>query len=219
MEKASNPIALRYWNQCLDKTSEVSRTAPEVVKVLSTAGTGINRNNEVVEARNNINRFITVDKVKKRDVERISRSQSQSRLEVTTPPVRPYNLVKEEQIKISQDRANFHNKALNLVAKSPQPFRRGLSESRAVPGERQERRPEVSSAESLRSLNDNQKAKLVQVYSHSGGTLTLHVVWQVLLDQLPSHVSDQLLADRLSGLNPSRLCSTADQIQSQVSPG
>ena len=173
VEKATNPIALRYWNQCLDKNSEASRSGPEVMRVLSTAGTGINRNNEVLEARNNINRFITVDKVKKKDVERLSRSQSQSRLEA--PPVGPpqYSLVKEEQIKISQSRANFQNKAMNLVAKSPQPFRRGLSETRTVGREErpdvrvnltpQHERQELINGENLRTLNDNQKAKLIQV--------------------------------------------------------
>ena len=173
VEKATNPIALRYWNQCLDKNSEASRSGPEVMRVLSTAGSGINRNNEVLEARNNINRFITVDKVKKKDVERMSRSQSQSRLEA--PPVKPpqYSLVKEEQIKISQSRANFQNKAMNLVAKSPQPFRRGLSETRTVGREErpevrvnltpQHERQELINGENLRTLNDNQKAKLIQV--------------------------------------------------------
>ena len=43
VEKATNPIALRYWNQCTDKNTEV-------VRILSTAGTGVNRDNEVVEA-------------------------------------------------------------------------------------------------------------------------------------------------------------------------
>ena len=170
VEKATNPIALRYWNQCTDKNTEV-------VRILSTAGTGVNRDNEVVEARNNINRFITIDKVKKGEVGRVCRSQSQSRLE--TPAVRPYDQVKEEQIKISRDRANFHNRAVNLVAKSPQPFRRGLSETRSVVREgrldmdRQERQNQVereqrvvrepTSPDSLLSLNDNQKAKLIQV--------------------------------------------------------
>ena len=175
VEKATNPIALRYWNQCLDKNTETAtRSQPEVVRVLSTAGTGVNRENEVVEARNNINRFITIDKVKKGEVGgRVCRSQSQSRVE--TPAVRPYNQVKEEQIKISQDRANFHSRAANLVAKSPQPFRRGLSETRTVAREEQrvvreqkavrEQRVvrEPTSTESLLSLNDNQKAKLIQV--------------------------------------------------------
>ena len=167
VEKATNPIALRYWNQCTDKNTEV-------VRILSTAGTGVNRDNEVVEARNNINRFITIDKVKKGEVGRVCRSQSQSRLE--TPPVRPYDQVKEEQIKISRDRANFHNRAVNLVAKSPQPFRRGLSETRSVVREgrpdmdrqnqvEREQRVvrEPTSPDSLLSLNDNQKAKLIQV--------------------------------------------------------
>ena len=88
-----------------------------------------------------------------------------------------YNQVKEEQIKISQDRANFQSRAVNLVAKSPQPFRRGLSETRSVARperEVREERPgravkEATSPDSLLALNDNQKAKLIQVteWSHS----------------------------------------------------
>lgn len=199
VEKATNPIALRYWAQCLDKNTEPSR-------VLSTAGTGVSRDNEVVEARNNINRFITVDKVRKKETGGLVRSQSQSRLE--SPPVRPYSQVKEDQIKISQDRANFHNRALNLVAKSPQPFRRGLSETRSVTREVRLERPEreqrvvrqPSSTDSLLALNDNQKAKLIQV----------------LLDQLPPHVGDNLVAERLSSLNPSRLYSITDHIESEA---
>jgi len=192
VEKATNPIALRYWAQCLDKNTEPAR-------VLTTAGTGVSRDNEVVEARNNINRFITVDKVKKKEAGRVVRSQSQSRVE--SPAVRPYRQVKEDQIKISQDRANFHNRAVNLVAKSPQPFRRGLSESRSFTREeREERVVRQPSTDSLLSLNDNQKAKLIQV----------------LLDQLPPHVGDTLVAERLSSINPSRLYSITDQIESEA---
>ena len=80
VEKASNPIALRYWNQCLEKNSE-GRTPtpptpptppakPEVVRVLSTAGAGVRRAQEVGEARGNISRFITIDQVRRRDGER-----------------------------------------------------------------------------------------------------------------------------------------------------
>ena len=165
VEKATNPIALRYWAQCLDKNTEPAR-------VLTTAGTGVSRDNEVVEARNNINRFITVDKVKKKEAGRVVRSQSQSRVE--SPAVRPYRQVKEDQIKISQDRANFHNRAVNLEAKSPQPFRRGLSESRSFTREeREERVVRQPSTDSLLSLNDNQKAKLIQVTVWSPGCLSV----------------------------------------------
>ena len=79
VEKASNPIALRYWNQCLEKNSE-GRTPtpptppakPEVVRVLSTAGAGVRRDQEVGEARGNISRFITIDQVRRRDGERVA---------------------------------------------------------------------------------------------------------------------------------------------------
>jgi len=67
VEKATNPIALRYWNQCMDTNSQVTSPVMErrnqnvdVVKILSTAGTGIKRENEVKEALGNINRFYTV---------------------------------------------------------------------------------------------------------------------------------------------------------------
>ena len=79
VEKASNPIALRYWNQCLEKNSEgrtptpptppAPPSKPEVVRVLSTAGAGVRRAQEVGEARGNISRFITIDQVRRRDGE------------------------------------------------------------------------------------------------------------------------------------------------------
>ena len=181
-------------------------------RVLSTAGTGIIRDNEVVEAKNNINRFITIDKVKRKDSERLSRSQSHSILE--PPPAKSYNLVKEEQIKVSQDRANFHNKARNLVAKSPQPFRRGLSETRAV------ERPEPTS-NGLNNLNDNQKAKLIQVRLEvSTSQRIVRVFVEVLLDQLPNEVGDKLVAERISSLsiNPTRLYNMSNQLHSEVRP-
>ena len=93
---------------------------------------GIKRDNEVSEARNNINRFITIDKVRKKDGVRLQRSQSQTRPQDNQNHLqqsRSYNLVKEEQIRLSQERSNFPNRN-NFLAKSPQPFRRGLSESR-----------------------------------------------------------------------------------------
>merc|ERR1711892_1013737 len=117
VEKATNPVALRYWNQCMDKTAAIEineTTSPmmkrrnnnqevEVVKVLSSAGIGIKRENEVKEALGNINRFFTVDKMKMDDAERVSRSKT---------------------------RKNFQNMSANCIPKSPKPFRRGLSETK-----------------------------------------------------------------------------------------
>ena len=48
----------------------------KVDTVLSSAGTGIKRENEVKEALGNINRFFTIDKVKKDDAERVSRTRN-----------------------------------------------------------------------------------------------------------------------------------------------
>eukprot|EP00091_Calanus_sinicus_P004756 TRINITY_DN15088_c0_g1_i1.p1 TRINITY_DN15088_c0_g1~~TRINITY_DN15088_c0_g1_i1.p1 ORF type:complete len:162 (+),score=24.00 TRINITY_DN15088_c0_g1_i1:417-902(+) len=87
----------------------VSQEKVEIVKVLSTAGTGINRNNEVNEARGNINRFFTVDKVKRDDALRVA-NVAQRKVSAPTPLVvdtKPYNQIKEDQIKVSMDRTKF----------------------------------------------------------------------------------------------------------------
>ena len=218
VEKATNPIALRYWNQCMDKTPErqvqdmshekesqssISTQMPpwvssgsynvntqtavqpksfnpklnvkvpditkrvrsesvprgvqysrlnisseiihhddpspvlerrqinekvEVVKVLSTAGTGINRNNEVNEALGNINRFFTVDKIKREDAARVVDNNTTLKQEslISKPIIvetKPYKQIKEDQIKVSNERANFQNNSINRIPKSPQPFR------------------------------------------------------------------------------------------------
>ena len=198
MEKATNPIALRYWNQCHGSDRKVSAPAllppsssglatserppwassetglntpgsqglrakastpvpvrvpditkrvrsesvprycsldepqpppkVEVVKVLSTAGTGIKRDNEKVEALGNINRFITMDKMKQGDARRLAdnKQREMDKLEVqTTVPVdSSYDQIKQEQIKLSNERKTFMNNASNArIPKSPEPFR------------------------------------------------------------------------------------------------
>ena len=62
----------------------------------------------------------------------LQRSQSQSRV-AEVASTRPYTQVKEEQIQLAQGRASFHTRSRNTVAKSPQPFRRGQSETRVLP--------------------------------------------------------------------------------------
>ena len=42
---------------------------------------------------------------------------------------------------------------------------------------------------------------------------------QVLLEQLPPHVGDKLVAERLSSINPSRLYGISEQIHTEVRPG
>ena len=198
MEKATNPIALRYWNQCHGADRKVSAPAllppsssglatserppwassetglntpgtqglrakastpvpvrvpditkrvrsesvprycsldepqpppkVEVVKVLSTAGTGIKRDNEKVEALGNINRFITMDKMKQGDARRLAdnKQREMDKLEVqaTVPADSSYDQIKQEQIKLSNERKTFMNNASNArIPKSPEPFR------------------------------------------------------------------------------------------------
>ena len=198
MEKATNPIALRYWNQCHGADRKVSAPAllppsssglatserppwassetglntpgsqglrakagtpvpvrvpditkrvrsesvprycsldepqpppkVEVVKVLSTAGTGIKRDNEKVEALGNINRFITMDKMKQGDARRLAdnKQREMDKLEVqaTVPVDSSYDQIKQEQIKLSNERKTFMNNASNArIPKSPEPFR------------------------------------------------------------------------------------------------
>ena len=237
IEKASNPIALRYWNQCVEKSSDsspassspsspTSSSSSNVVKILSTAGSGIKRENEVNEARSNINRFITIDQVRKRDNARLQRSQSQTRPvdtgntghhstpgHVKIPTSRSYNLVKEEQIKLSQERVNFQNRSANFVVKSPQPFRRGVSETRSVPVQQHVETTNTTNQNTRNSnwnlnnisfeisnLNDNQKANIVLM----------------LLQQLPSDVSDKITKENLSKLPDSRLYSVLDGLSDKV---
>ena len=115
----------------------------EVVKVLSTAGSGIKREKEKVEALSNINRFITIDKIKRDDAVRVENDKSREvqKLELKLEPVplpdTPYVQVKQEQIKISNERTLFVNNAEKArIPKSPEPFRgrqRELSEGRKPP--------------------------------------------------------------------------------------
>ena len=112
----------------------------EVVKVLSTAGTGLKRENEKVEALSNINRFITMDKVKRDDAVRVENDKAREvqklEIKIVPAPVQDssYVQVKQEQIKMTNERALFLNNAEKArIPKSPEPFRgrqRDLSEGR-----------------------------------------------------------------------------------------
>ena len=218
MEKATNPIALRYWNQCHGAERKVSAPAllptsgpglatperppwasseaipqgpqglrakastpvpvrvpditkrvrsesvprycsldepqppVEVVKVLSTAGTGIKRDNEKTEALGNINRFITMDKMKQGDAARLAdnKQREKDKLEVqtVTQPMldSSYDQIKQEQIKLSNERKTFMNNASNArIPKSPEPFRGKPPVQRADAGSQDSTRHKVSS--------------------------------------------------------------------------
>ena len=117
------------------------------MKVLSTAGTGVKRDNEKREALGNINRFITMDKMKQEDGQRAAadkqRRVGEVRVEHRAPPPehieddKSYDQVKREQIKISSERTTFlSNAPIARIPKSPEPFRgkhRDLSEPRPPP--------------------------------------------------------------------------------------
>merc|ERR1712088_159816 len=125
VQKASNPIALRYWNQCLEKNSDVN-SSPSPTK--SDEISIVKREKE--EACNRINQFITVDKMKRGQRGHIARSASETRLRYEEDRAgrgqssRLYNQVKAEQIKLAEDRSEFQSRAVQFTGKSPQPFRR-----------------------------------------------------------------------------------------------
>ena len=133
---------------------------------------------------------------------------------------RPYTQVKEEQIQLAQGRASFHTRSRNTVAKSPQPFRRGQSETRVLPNNtniinnnsnhsnltnntaNNSSRVNLNaiSQELLPSLTESQKAGLVEL----------------LLGQLPPGVGDKIVADRMDKMPDTRLCSAMGHFSQKV---
>jgi len=218
VERARNPVALRYWNQCLDQSTTMNNNeniidfknnynleenSKQVDRILSTAGTGIKRENEVKEALGNINRFIMIDKVKKDDAARVSRSRTRPQkieVEIGEAKCKPYNLIKEEQIKLSQERTNFQSKSTNRIPNSPKPFRRGLSETRIVSKDNvcscnhKKEDPSTNQLinEIIPKMNDNQKTEF----------------GVALLDQLPSNIIQAIIVEQLSKMSENNLIST-----------
>ena len=147
----------------------------------------------------------------------LQRSQSQSRM-AEVASTRPYTQVKEEQIQLAQGRASFHTRSRNTVAKSPQPFRRGQSETRVLPTNTINTNSNHSnltnntannssrvnlnaiSQELLPSLTESQKAGLVEL----------------LLGQLPPGVGDKIVADRMDKMPDTRLCSAVGHLSQKV---
>ena len=112
-----------------DDPSPMGSPRTEVVKVLSTAGTGINRHNEKKEAVGNINRLFSMAKIKKDDA--VREASNQRRLLETATSQKTsndeshsYKVLKEEQIQKSQERATFLGRSeMARIPKSPRPFR------------------------------------------------------------------------------------------------
>ena len=144
----------------------------------------------------------------------LQRSQSQSRV-AEVASTRPYTQVKEEQIQLAHGRASFHTRSRNTVAKSPQPFRRGQSETRVLPNNTINNNSNLTnntannssrvnlnaiSQELLPSLTESQKAGLVEL----------------LLGQLPPGVGDKIVADRMDKMPDTRLCSAVGHLSQKV---
>lgn len=216
VQKASNPIALRYWNQCLEKNSDANSSPSSPNKSIENE-TIVRRGRE--EACNRINQFITVDKMKRgqRGQGMLARSASESRLrqeedrQLRNQSSKLYNQVKAEQIKLTENRTEFQHRAVNFAGKSPQPFRRGASETKGfVPRENLVRSYETNTS-SMVNLNDvNQN--LIPNLNH---TQKMNLV-QMLLENLPSQIGDKLLAERLSSLPCERLSSVIANISEPV---
>ena len=200
-KEIESPLTKRYNNN------------KKVDQILSTPGTGIKGENKVKEALGNINRFFTIDKVKKDDAERVSRTRNRPEkieVRINDANCKPYNLIKEEQIKISQERSNFLSRSTNRIPNSPKPFRRGVSETRVSNPERScsckhetnKREPNMNQMlnEFIPNMNQNQKA-------HLG---------IALFDQLPGDIVDALLVQQLSSMPKTRLQSIMNSLPDDV---
>ena len=120
----------------------------------------------------------------------------------------PYSQIKEEQIQISKDRAEFQNRSRKFVPKSPQPFRRGVSESRATTTElfTDQKNGNTTNlnrirAETLPQLSSDQKQQLVVT----------------LLSQLPAQVVDSIAVQQLVALPCHRLTAVMGRLPDEVS--
>ena len=179
----------------------------EVINVLSTAGTGIKRDNEVKEALGNINRFFTIKDIKKDDAVRMSRSRSrQENVIIDDVDNKPYNQIKEEQIQLSRQREQFQNLSANRIPNSPKPFRRGVSETRLKSTSKDFAcnygKPNINHVvhEIVPKLDEQQKTQL----------------GLVLFDQLPSHIVEAMVVQQLSTMSVANLQSVMDCLSNEV---
>lgn len=216
VQKASNPIALRYWNQCLEKNSDAIRFSPSPNNENETIGRGGKE-----EARNKINQYVTVEKIKRsqRDQRILARSASESRLRhdedrmFRNQSSNLYSQVKAEQIKLTENRTEFQNRAVHFTGKSPQPFRRGARETRSFVPTRNfvgsdEANKNTSSMVNLNDVNQNLIPNLTN-------TQKMNLV-EMLLENLPTQIGDHFLAERLSSLPCDRLHSVIANISEPV---
>ena len=113
--------------------------SPNVVKVLSSAGSGSQRENERKEAVGNINRMFSMVKIRKEDPVQIANPRSPDREQEpgsSFEESRVYQKLKEEEILKSKQRACFLGGSEQIrIPKSPKPFRE--SSPQVAPQERQ----------------------------------------------------------------------------------
>merc|ERR1719458_630964 len=113
--------------------------SPNVVQVLSSAGSGSQRENERKEAVGNINRMFSMVKIRKEDPVQIANPRSPDREQEpgsSFEESRVYQKLKEEEILKSKQRACFLGGSEQIrIPKSPKPFRE--SSPQVAPQERQ----------------------------------------------------------------------------------
>ena len=197
-----------------DDPSPMGSPRLEVVKVLSTAGTGINRDNEKKEAVGNINRLFSVAMVKKDDAVRVNNAKNRSVEAIDKPydsyeESRSYNLVKEEEIKKSQQRATFIGSSGQVrIPKSPRPFRDTTPklEETQSPGKRSQ--PQFTSTEIPFSTVTDLLPKLNQQQAtHIGLSL---------FSQMSQETVMEVLAHQLSVMSANQMATVFSGIRTEV---
>ena len=132
---------------------------------------------------------------------------------------RPYTQVKEEQIQLAQGRASFHTRSRNTVAKSPQPFRRGQSETRVLPTNTATTNINNNSNLTNNTANNSSRVNLNAISQELLPSLTESQkagLVELVLGQLPPGVGDNIVADRMDKMPDTRLCSAVGHLSQKV---
>jgi len=195
----------------------------EEIRILSTAGTGITRKNQVQEALGNINRFITVDKVKREDALRVA-NDVQRKISAPTPltiDTKPYNQIKEDQIKVSKDRSNFQNNSTNRIPKPPQPFKgslQNLAESNATAKDECRKCKENQTNKDIfpRIKTDTDMAKFIDYLLPQLNPSQKSQLGISLYRQLSSDIKKDLVAEQISLMSAPDLVSVFSKTSNEA---
>jgi hypothetical protein len=178
-----------------DNPSPMGSPRVEVVKVLSTAGTGVSRDNEKKEAVGNINRLFSIAKIKKDDAARVAGAKSRGVEAVegqnsSYEESRSYKLLKQEEIQKSGQRAAFLSSSERVrIPQSPRPFRDPTPRLEEPARSCAEARPRFASAEiPFNTITDLLPKLNQQQATHVGltlfGQMAQDTVMEVLAQQL-----------------------------------